>query len=125
MPMTQDEFFDFCQIDRKIRHERTAQGVLIVNPWLGGDAGFQALAISSALHGWAKDGAGGIAFGSSVGYILPNGANRSPIASWISPMQLAGITREQMKKFVPVCPHFVVELESRADSLEKLRDKMN
>ncbi len=46
-PMTQDEFFDFCQIDRKIRYERTSQGELIVNSWLGGTAGCQSLAIGS------------------------------------------------------------------------------
>ena len=64
-PMTQDEYFDFCQIDRKIRYERTSQCELVVNSWLGGMAGFQASAIGSQTCGWAKDKAGGIDLGTS------------------------------------------------------------
>ncbi|MSU79368.1 MAG: Uma2 family endonuclease [Gemmataceae bacterium] len=111
-------------MDRKIRYERTSQGELIVNSWLGCTAGIQAVVISSQLHAWAKDNAGGIGFGSSVGYVLPNGANRSPSASWVSPTQLAAITREQMKKSPRVCPYIAVKLVSLADSLEKLQAKM-
>ncbi len=123
-PMTQDEFFDFCQVDRKIRYERTSQGELNVNSWLGGTAGFQALSVIVQLYGWAKSKGGGIAFPCSVGYVLPNGANRSPIGSWLSADQAARITREQMKKFPHLCPYFVVELVSLADRFEKLLPKM-
>src|SRR5207247_1407453 len=61
---------------------------------------------------------------SSGGYILPNGANRAPDVAWIAPEQLAALTPAQRKKFLPLCPFFVVELLSPTDSLQQTQEKM-
>jgi Uma2 family endonuclease len=122
--MTQDQFFDFCQQNRKLRFERTAKGELIVMPPAGGESSVQNLSVAAQLYNWCKRVGVGKAFDSSGGFILPSGANRSPDASWISPEQLAVITPEQMKRFVPVCPFFLVELLSPSDSLKKTQEKM-
>ncbi len=48
-----------------------------------------------------------------------------PDAAWISPEQLAAITAEQRKKFLPICPFFLIEVKSPSDTLKKLQDKMD
>lgn len=122
--MTQDEFFELCQQNDGIWFERTAEGDLIVSSPRGGLTGMQYVSVGAQLHEWAKRTASGMALGSSTGFILPNGANRTAAASWISPKQLATITQEQKKKFVPVCPCFIVEILSPTDRFSLAQAKM-
>lgn len=124
VPMTQDEFFAFCQQNRKLRFERSAKGELILMPPAGGESSAQNLSVAGQLYAWYRRVAIGKAFDSSAGFILPNGANRSPDASWITPEQLATITTDQMKKFLPVCPFFLIEMFSPSDSLKQTQAKM-
>ncbi|MGH9611189.1 MAG: Uma2 family endonuclease, partial [Bryobacteraceae bacterium] len=56
---------------------------------------------------------------------LPNGAKRSPDASWTAKDRLAGLSREEKRGFPPLCPDFVIELRSPSDSLRELRAKMH
>jgi Uma2 family endonuclease len=123
--MTQDQFFDFCQQNPDMRFERTAEGELIIMPPSGWEAGFQDSEVFRQLGNWATARGQGKAVGPSAGYILPNSANRAPDASWISPEQLASTTAEQRKKFLPVCPFFLIEVRSPSDSLRKLQEKMD
>ena len=81
--MTQDQFFDFCQQNRRLRFERTAKGELIVMAPAGGGTGKRNLSIGAQLYNWAGRDGSGEAFDSSTGFILPNGANRSPDTSWV------------------------------------------
>jgi Uma2 family endonuclease len=123
--MTQDQFFEFCQQNRKVRMERTAQGELIIIPPAGGESSAQNVAVASQLFYWANFTSKiGKVFDSSAGFILPNGANRSPDAAWVSDEQMAGISTEQFKKFLPVCPDFVVEVLSPSDVLRLALEKM-
>lgn len=124
VPMTQDQFFDFCQINEDKRFERTAKGELIVMAPCGGDSEFREAEVCIQLGVWAKSIGGGKVFGSSGGYILPNGGNRSPDASWISPEQFSSLTVEQRRKFLPLCPFFVIEVRSPSDVLKTLKEKM-
>ena len=76
------------------------------------------------LGSWAKHDGTGATFDSSGGFVHLNGAVRSPDASWVERTSLDALTPEQRKKFLPLCPDFVVELRSPSDSLNALRDKM-
>ena len=80
--------------------------------------------ITSRLQAWATQDGTGTAADSSAGYLLPNGAVRSPDASWVRNARLASVTAEQRSRFLPLCPDFVVELRSPADRLPALQDKM-
>ncbi|NES73655.1 MAG: Uma2 family endonuclease, partial [Okeania sp. SIO2D1] len=83
------------------------------------------LSITGQLASWyEKHEALGEAFDSSTGFILPNGAIRSPDASWITRQRWESLTTQQRKGFVPLCPDFVVELRSESDRLPKLQAKM-
>ena len=122
--MTDDQFFEFCQINRELRIERTAKGELIIMPPTGWETGQRNSELNAVLRNWAKQDGSGIISDSSTGFILPNGATRSPDAAWVKRSRLAALTPEQRKKFLPLCPDFVVELRSASDSVRDLQDKM-
>ncbi len=122
--MTDDQFFHFCQINRELRIEKTKQGkVLIMSP-TGGETSWRNSELITALNNWAKQDKKGVVFDSSGGFVLSNGAIRSPDAAWVRRSRLTSLTSEQKKKFIPLCPDFVIELRSPSDSLTDLKDKM-
>lgn len=123
--VTQEQFAALAAANRDLRLERTAKGELIVNPPTGWETGKRNWSISGELYLWWRNaGEPGEAFDSSTGFILPNGATRSPDASWVSGERWQALTPEQKGTFANICPDFVVELRSSSDSLKSLRDKM-
>lgn len=80
--------------------------------------------IAVQLGKWVEQDGIGVGFDSSTGFILPNGATRSPDAAWVRRTRLAALTPEQKRRFLPLCPDFVVELRSASDSLTMVQDKM-
>ncbi|HXF39532.1 MAG TPA: Uma2 family endonuclease [Blastocatellia bacterium] len=124
LELTDEQFFELCQINSDLRMERTAEGEIIVMPLTGGETSNQNAGISAQLGNWTRQDGTGAAFDSSAGFKLPNGADRSPDAAWISHERLAALTPEQKRKFIPLCPDFVVELLSPTDSLSTTQAKM-
>ena len=122
--LTDDQFYELCRLNRELRIERTAQGGLSIMPPAGGDSSALNAEITMQLGLWAKRDGTGRTFDSSGGFVLPNGAVRSPDASWVSHARLAALTAEQRKKFLALCPDFVIELRSPTDSLPLLQDKL-
>ncbi len=122
--LTPDRFFELAGINKDLRMELTAEGELIVMPPAGSESSDQNAEITMQLRMWAKRDGTGRTFDSSGGFTLPNGAVRSPDASWVERSKWEALTNEQRKKFVPLCPDFVIELRSPTDSLSVLRDKM-
>ena len=102
----------------------TAQGELIIMPPTGGETGKRNSDINLDLALWNRQNKLGIVFDSSTGFILPNGAKRSPDAAWIPTDKWDALTSEQKQKFLPLCPDFVIELRSPTDKLKTLQDKM-
>src|SRR5687768_4357939 len=124
LSMTDDQLYELCQLNPELRIERTAQGELLIMPPTGGETSKRNLDLLVAVGTWAKDEGSGIAFDSSGGFILPNSALRSPDVAWIRRSRLETLTTEQKKKFIPLCPDFVIELRSPTDSLSALQAKM-
>lgn len=124
LDMNDDEFFDFCQLNRDLRIERTAEGDLIIMPPAGGETGNRNARLNAFFTLWALNDGTGEPFDSSTGFILPNGATRSPDAAWVKRLRLAALTPEQKKKFLPLCPDFVIELRSLSDTLRTVQEKM-
>jgi Uma2 family endonuclease len=123
--VTQEQFEALSAANRDLRLERTAEGELIVNPPTGGESGQRNFSITGQLARWYEEHEDlGEGFDSSTGFRLPNGADRSPDASWIERERWDSLTPQQRKGFVPLCPDFVVELRSESDSLPKLQAKM-
>ncbi|MEH1811951.1 MAG: Uma2 family endonuclease [Nostoc sp.] len=122
--LTDEQFFQMCQKNRDYRFERTASGELLIMPPTGSDTGNRNFDMAVELGIWNKQTKLGKGFDSSTGFTLPNGAERSPDASWVKIERWNALTPEQQEKFAPICPDFVVELRSRTDSLKELQEKM-
>ena len=122
--LTDEQFFQLCQKNRDLQFERTANGELIIMPPTGSETSNRNIDIAYQLQGWSRQNHLGKAFDSSGGFKLPNGAERSPDASWVTIEKWNALTPAQREKFAPLCPDFVIELRSPSDSLEKLRTKM-
>jgi Uma2 family endonuclease len=124
LQLSDEQFFELAQLNRDLRMERTARGELILALPTGGKTGERNSEITMQLALWAKRDGRGITFDSSTGFKLPNGAVRSPDASWVAKARLAELSDEQKQKFPPLCPDFVIELRSPTDRLSVLREKM-
>jgi Uma2 family endonuclease len=121
---TEDEFFHFCQVNRDLRIECSPEGEIIVMPPAGGYSSFQNLEVAGELRSWARKDGTGVAFDSSGGFILPNGAMRSPEAAWVRLARLKKLSRRKKEQFIPLCPDFVIEVASPSDKVSSLRKKM-
>jgi Uma2 family endonuclease len=124
LELTDEQFFQLCQANRDLRFERTATGELIIMPPTGGETGNRNAGLTAQLWIWNEQNKLGIAFDSSTGFKLPNGADRSPDASWLRLERWNALTQEEQTKFIPLCPDFVVELLSPSDSLKVAQEKM-
>ncbi len=73
-----------------------------------------------------------VVFDSSGGFNLPKGGDasraglplqaRSPDTSWVRLDRRQALTSEQRRRFLALCPDFVIKLRSETDSIEKLQD---
>ena len=119
-----EHFFEFCRVNAAWRIERNAQGEVVVRMPTGAESGNRNFELTGQLRDWVKRDATGRGFDSSTGFNLPNGAMRSPDASWVSKSRISELTTEQKKKFLPLAPDFAAELRSETDSLTLLQEKM-
>ncbi len=124
MPISNNQFFEFCQQNRDLRIELTKEGELVIMSPTGGGSSDRNAEITYQLRDWSKQDGKGKSFDSSGGFILPSGAMRSPDASWVSNDKLKNLSEEDWEKFLPLCPEFVIELRSASDSLYELQKKM-
>ncbi len=122
--LTDEQFFQLCQNNSDVRFERTASGELIIMPPTGSITGNRNSDLNYQLTAWNRKNKLGKSFDSSTGFKLPNGAERSPDASWVKMERWDALTEEQQERFAPLCPDFVVELMSPSDTLDKTRAKM-
>jgi Uma2 family endonuclease len=122
--MSDDEFFEFCQLNSWYRIERTAEGDLVIMPPTGGETGNRNFSLTTRFGNWVEADRTGFGFDSSTGFTLPNGAERSPDLAWVERSRWDALTAAERRRFPPLCPDFVVELRSPSDDLEALQAKM-
>ena len=122
--MDEEQFFQFCQLNRDLRIERTAEGDIIIIAPEAGSSGRGGSELVFLFEQWARRDGTGQVFGSSTGFNLPNGATLSPDVAWVRNERLDALTDEQWHKFLPLCPDFVLELRSPSDSMRELHKKM-
>jgi Uma2 family endonuclease len=122
--MTPEQFWEACQLNRDVRLELTAEGDLIIMPPTGARTGARNIRLSRQVSEWTDRDRSGVAFDSSTGFALPNGAIRSPDAAWVRRTRLVGLPPELPERFLPLCPDFVIELKSPSDALPMVQEKM-
>ena len=122
--VTHEQFEELAREYRDLRLELTSSGELIVMPPTGMETGNRNFNLTTQLGIWAKKDGTGIGFGANAGFTLPNGAIRSPDASWIRCEKVDSLSDREKQGFAHICPDFVVELRSRSDRLPTLLNKM-
>ncbi|MDJ0845448.1 Uma2 family endonuclease [Crocosphaera sp.] len=122
--LTDEEFYQLCQVNESWRLELTAKGELLIMPPLGGKSGKREARLISKLWVWNEETNLGVVFSSSTVFRLPNGGKRSPDVAWVKLEKWNRLTEEDQEKFPPLCPDFIIELRSRTDKLEDLQEKM-
>jgi Uma2 family endonuclease len=123
-PMTDGEFAAFCAEHPDLFFEMTAEGEILVAPPSHTLVGACCVDLGSQLHVWAEQDGRGVVCGSSAGYVLPNGARRSPDASWTLKSRVKALDQQSRDGFWHLCPDFVIELQSASDRPRLLREKM-
>lgn len=123
LTVTPEEFAAIAAANPDLQLERSAKGELIVNPPTGGESDSRNATIIAKLVIWAES-YGGMYYGATAGFVLPNGATKSPDAAWVEQSRYDALTPQEREGFVPLCPDFVVELRSPSDRLSTLQDKM-
>ena len=118
------DFGIFCDDNNEWRIERSAGGELSIEMPTKGFTGNLNAYLGFLLYGWALQETNGVAFDSSAGFELPNGAMRSPDAAWVVKSRLDTLTQEQKQEFLPIVPDVIFELRSSSDRLKPIQDKM-
>ena len=123
-PLTDELLMRLSDVNEILRLERDAEGRLIVNMTVGGESNRFEMELAVQLAIWWRQDRIGLNYSAGVGLRLPDGSVRSPDAAWVGPERLRGITREQLRRFPPLCPDFIVEVRSPSDSLVAQQGKM-
>lgn len=122
--LNDEEFFRFCQDNPELKFERTATGNIIFMALTGGETGAKNAEITADFTIWNRQAKFGVVFDSSTGFRLPDTSVKSPDVAVVARHRWESLAPEQRKKFVPLCPDFVLELKSPSDSLKEAKQKM-
>jgi Uma2 family endonuclease len=123
-PMSDLEFMRFSGENDPFRMEREPSGEILIMTPAGSKTGLINGRIFGALLVWANQDERGVAFDSSTGFTLPNGAVRSPDAAWVSNRRWTALTEPEQEGYAPLCPEFVIELPSPSDRIKDVKKKM-
>ncbi|BAY25877.1 hypothetical protein NIES2100_56850 [Calothrix sp. NIES-2100] len=124
MQMTDEQFFEFCQVNRDLRIERDQWGNISIMSLTNGKTGNRDEHIFSQLYAWSEQDGTGITFDSSTRFKLSTGANRLPHASWMKLERWNTLSSKQKERFVHLFPDFVVEFRSLNENLQPIKEKM-
>lgn len=120
-----DKLFEFCSQNKMLRIERSAEGGMMVMIPIGGEGGFNEFTLAGLFFSWSKQHKElGKFFGAGTGFLLQDGSMRSPDLAFVSMEKWNSLHPDNKKKFLPLCPDFLVELRSETDRLSVLQDKM-
>jgi Uma2 family endonuclease len=122
--LSNEQFLQLCRENPELRIELNARGELVIMPPTGMKTGVRNSTLTFLLTGWSREKDLGITFDSSTMFTLPNGAKRSPDASWMRHERWEALSKEQQEGIGPFCPDFVAELRSPSDRLPVLQEKM-
>ena len=124
--VTAEQFEQLANYEQEARLELTALGELIIMSPTGGTAGRKNRRLTQQLGVWTDKDRTGESFDSSTVFILPNGARRSPDASWVKLERWNQLTTKEQDGFPPIAPDFAIELVSPSDlSNQRYQDLQN
>ena len=98
---TDEQIMEMSSLNPELRIEINALGVLELLLPTNSITGYRNAGIAAALGIWTRDDGLGVAFDASVGFTLPNGALRSPDASWVLKSRLAELSDKDPSMDIP------------------------
>jgi len=113
-----------CRENPDLRFETDKDGKLIIMSPTGSESGKRNGDLFGQVWYWNRQSKMGVAFDSSTGFKLSNGATRSPDVSWIAVERWNSLSVQQKQGFAPIDPDFVIELLSPTDNLSTTQQKM-
>jgi Uma2 family endonuclease len=122
--MTDEEFLWFCTENKDLRIERNSHLEIIIMSPVSSRSGHWSGEVFRQLANWSMRQGAGIHFDSSTGFTLPDRSVFSPDASWVSLEKWNVLSEEDKDRFAPICPEFVIEVRSKSDNIEDLKEKM-
>ena len=122
--MSDNQFFEFCQLNRDLKIERKSSGEIIIMSPTGTQTGAWNSEFNTELGIWNRKHKLGKTFDSSTGFKLPTGATYGPDAAWMPHERWNALSSVQKRKFAPVVPDFIMELRSPNDRLESIQEKI-
>ena len=122
--ITVEHFEQLCRLNPELKLETNHQGELIIMSPTGYETGKNNADLLIQFGIWNRQYKLGIVCDSSTGFILPNGAIRSPDVSWIAKERVTRFSKEEKARFLPLTPDFALELMSPSDRLETTQAKM-
>lgn len=123
-PMTDEAFAEFCAQHSDYFIEMTADGEILILPPNYSLTGARNQKINTQRDTWAERRQKGVATDGTTGFLLPNGARRSPDSAWTARERILALDRKSLEQYWHLCPDFVIELRSATDRLPTLRGKM-
>ena len=123
-PLTDEELMRFCAANGPLQIEQESNGELVVMSPTGSEGAGQNAEIVVDLGMWARVDGRGKVFDSNAGFRLPDGSVRAADAAWVSWTRWNQLSREEQRRFSPLCPEFVIELRSPNDRLVDVQAKM-
>ncbi len=118
-----ESFEEVAALNPDLRIEQKSNGELFFMSPTGGEGSYRNSYICARLQIWSES-FGGRSFDSSVVFCLPDGSKKSPDGSWITLERWNALSKDDRKKFPPICPDFVIELRSETDRLANLEEKL-
>ena len=121
--ITVEEFEALCREQPDLQAELEADGRLKITSPVGGASGNRDNEFNADLTLYTRT-RGGKAYSSSTGFRLPDGSVRSPDAAYLTDGQLSTLCPEELAKFIPAVPVFIIEVLSDSDALREAEAKM-
>ena len=122
--ITDQELMKLSSQNPELRFERNADGTLVTMAPTGKISGNREARAITYVSIWVQENDLGEVFCSSTGFKLPNGAVRSPDVAFIAKDRLPLGWDEGEDEFFNLAPDFVIEIRSKTDSLDVLKNKM-
>ena len=123
--LSDEIFFQLCQCNEIWQFERSATNQLVIMPLADGETSNRNANLTYQLSIWNQKTKLGVAFGSSTGFTLPNGAVRSPDATWIPTEKWWSLSQYERERFAPLSLDFVVELLAANERLDVTQAKLH
>ena len=122
--LTDDEYFEFCAANQNLRIERTAEGEIVIVPPAGGETSYNSGEVCAQLWIWPRK-TGAVELSNRVSNsCCPMAPPSRPMRPGYPNRLLATVTKQQRRKFMPLCPEFIVEVMSPSDRLRAAQSKM-